>query len=171
MAVPIAASAASYPTNQTITINEAAVPQGQNAIITVSGYLPNTPNITLILTGENADSFTQALVKMAVTSKSFGPVTANGSGQAVFSLTVPNNASGTYTTVAKAPNYADQSVSFTVAAVPNGGKGLPATDGLPATGVDAASMAGIWIGGGVLLLGGLVVTVVAARRKSSSQDR
>lgn len=112
-------------------------------------------SVTFTLTGEGVTAANLAAIKTAVTSTSV--TKPRGSSVAV---TVPANGSGVYRVVAVG---AVTGTALPAVAVSSG----VAADGsgLPATGVDSASLMGVWIGGGVLLLGGLAVTVFAVRRQ------
>jgi LPXTG-motif cell wall-anchored protein len=124
--------------------------------------------VSLGIFDDNDDYNPSGIIRPAVTST--GTVVADATGTIRFRITVtPDTYSGpvelTMTGIGAdgLPRTVSETVQITASVT--GGSGLPAT------GVDAASTAGIWVGGGVLLLGGLVVTVVAARRKSASQVR
>ena len=117
--------------------------------------------VTFRIEGVNGAGIT--LAATAISSSPEFPATTDGSGNASVQVRLPSNASGTYTAYVTGPKNGEvvtETTTFTV--------GLPATgggSGLPATGVDSASLMGVWIGGGVLLLGGLAVTVFAVRRQ------
>jgi hypothetical protein len=115
--------------------------------------------VTFTLTGENAQGATLAAVKTVVNSKVLVK-DANAEGDVTVTVTLPSNATGSYTltAVGEASGAASPVTLTAVAGAAGGG-------GLPATGVDSASLMGVWIGGGVLLLGGLAVTVFAVRRQ------
>ncbi|KAA9133904.1 LPXTG cell wall anchor domain-containing protein [Microbacterium caowuchunii] len=156
IAAPAAASANSY--NPVAPGGGQVVAPGGTITVPFTGFAPNE-QVTFTLTGENAAGATLAVVKAAVNSTSIVK-TASGSGAASVSVTLPANASGTYTLTGVGATSNDPiSVTITVSSTAGGGSGLPAT------GVDSASLMGVWIGGGVLLLGGLAVTVFAVRRQ------
>lgn len=155
-----------------------AVPTAANAAtstLTFTGFAPNTavtisvdaPVSVTIEAGSSDNTYPAAIIRPAVISSA--TLRSDASGTVSVRVITPDSFSGSIS-VSVSGTGADgqpltKSQTTTVQAVSGGGSGA-----LPPTGVDAASMAGIWIGGGVLLLGGLVVTVVAARRKSAAQQ-
>jgi LPXTG-motif cell wall-anchored protein len=145
---PTAPSTPQSPGNTTIII-------GGN--VTLNFVFASFEDVTFVLTGENAQGATLASVKTVVNSKQIVK-TADAEGDVAVTVTLPSNASGTYTLAAVGETSGAAS-PVTLTAVAR------AEAGLPATGVDSASLMGVWIGGGVLLLGGLAVTVFAVRRQ------
>jgi hypothetical protein len=158
-AAPIAAFADGYPPASVVS-GPATVTAGGTATFTFGGFDPNE-QVTFTLTGENAAGATLAVVKAAVNSKSITK-TASAQGTASVTVTLPANASGTYTLTADSASTDPASTTFTVAG--SGGSGLPAT------GIDAASMTGVWIGGGALLAAGIAVTSVAVIRRRQAEQ-
>lgn len=130
------------------------IPPGGSATIPFSGFASLEP-VTFTHTGENGAGATLAAVKSVVSTVTITK-TARESGETEVTVTLPADAKGTYTLTASGST-SGKSVSVTITAATG------AT--LPATGVDSASLMGVWIGGGVLLLGGLAVTVFAVRRQ------
>lgn len=136
------------------------VAPGGTVTIPFTGFAPNE-SVSFTLTGENAAGATLATVKTVVNSTSLTKA-ASSTGAVSVSVTLPSNATGTYTlTGTGLSSGASATVTITASAAGGGTGG----GGLPATGVDSASLMGVWIGGGVLLLGGLAVTVFAVRRQ------
>jgi hypothetical protein len=136
----------------TITISASGT-----ATISFSGFQPGEP-VTFSLTGEFALSATLATVKTAVETNTVQKA-ASPTGATSVQVTLPSNAVGQYRlTATGASSGATSAVTINAAAAGSGQ--VPA-----ATGVDSASLMGVWIGGGVLLLGGLAVTVFAVRRQ------
>jgi LPXTG-motif cell wall-anchored protein len=127
---------------------------GGTVTVPFTGFAPDE-NVSFTLTGENGSGATLAVVKTAVTSKSHVKQ-ADASGAVSVTVTLPSNATGSYALTATGLG-SGASTAVTITASASGG--------LPATGVDSASLMGVWIGGGVLLLGGLAVTVFAVRRQ------
>jgi hypothetical protein len=127
-----------------------------SATIAFSGFQPGEP-VTFSLTGEFALSATLATVKTAVETNTLTKA-ASPAGATSVQVTLPSNAVGQYRLAATGGTSGETS-SVLINAVAADGQ-VPA-----ATGVDSASLMGVWIGGGVLLLGGLAVTVFAVRRQ------
>ncbi|MBZ4487618.1 LPXTG cell wall anchor domain-containing protein [Microbacterium sp. cx-55] len=132
--------------------NQTVAPGG-TVTVPFTGFAPND-TVTFVLTGENAAGATLAAVKTAVNTKTIAKV-SSASGAVSVAVTLPTNATGSYRLVGTGA--AGGVAEATIVA--------GAAGGLPATGVDSASLMGVWIGGGVLLLGGLAVTVFAVRRQ------
>lgn len=125
------------------------VAPGATVPLAFSGYTPGS-TVTFTLSGENGAGATLAVVKAAPSSPAPLAYTVGGDGVARVRVTLPSDATGNYSL------YANGVLVQTLAASGQ----VPA-----ATGVDSASLMGVWIGGGVLLLGGLAVTVFAVRRQ------
>ncbi|WP_460776114.1 hypothetical protein [Microbacterium sp. GXF7504] len=152
VAAPAAANAAYTPSPQGGTTTFTAAPGG-SVSVPYTGFQPGE-TVRFSLTGENANGATLALVKTAVETKTFDKA-ASASGAVTVTVTLPSNATGAYTLSAQGLTSGTSAAAVTI----NAGQ-VPA-----ATGVDSASLMGVWIGGGVLLLGGLAVTVFAVRRQ------
>jgi hypothetical protein len=148
------------PTPTPVVVNAPqTIAPGGSGTFTFDDFDPGE-QVTFTLTGENAQGATLAVVKTVVNSKSLVK-TADASGAAAVTVTLPSNASGSYTLAAVgASSGSAPSVTFSVA----GGSGLPAT------GIDAASMTGVWIGGGALLAAGIAVTSVAVIRRRQAEQ-
>ncbi|MEV7693881.1 LPXTG cell wall anchor domain-containing protein [Microbacterium sp. NPDC089189] len=145
---PDVAAGGSLTPGGAVTLSAAAFDAGTTVSFTVSG--------------ENGSAITLAAVKTVVSTSPAFTATTNASGNASVAVKLPANASGTYTvavTGLKNGATVTETTSFAVSAAAGPGGNLPAT------GVDSASLMGVWIGGGVLLLGGLAVTVFAVRRQ------
>ncbi|MDQ1129371.1 LPXTG cell wall anchor domain-containing protein [Microbacterium sp. SORGH_AS_0888] len=138
----------------------AYTPVAPGGTITVAPGTPTTVGIsgfqdseTVTFTIDGPTSATLALVKTIVSGPTSPKAVSGGTAQVT--VTLPSNASGTYTLTGTGTASGAKSVAVT-----------PSGNGtLPATGVDSASLMGVWVGGGVLLLGGLAVTVFAVRRQ------
>lgn len=157
VAAPAAASAA-YP-DATFVSGPATLVPGQPATFVFSGFEPGEP-VTFTLTGENAAGATLATVRAAAADVKTLVKNAAADGTASVTVTLPSNASGTYTLTADAASTDPASTTFSVAAA----------GGLPPTGIDAASMTSVWIGGGALLAAGIAVTSVAMIRRRQAQE-
>jgi LPXTG-motif cell wall-anchored protein len=158
VAAPAAANAYT-PGAPDVTVGGTPVPGGTVTLSAIS-FDAGTP-ISFTLTGEDAASATLALVKFAISTSPAFPSTTDASGAASVAVKLPATATGTYevaVTGLKNGATVTETSSLVVSTAAAGG-------GLPATGIDSASLMGVWIGGGVLLLGGLAVTVFAVRRQ------
>jgi LPXTG-motif cell wall-anchored protein len=162
VAAPAAANASTpnYPPAAPDLVVSGSIVAGGTITLGALNFDFNT-TITFTLTGENAASVTQAAVKTVRNTSPAFTSTTDGTGAASVAVKLPANASGTYE-IAVTGLRGGQLVTETSSLVVSTGG---ATGGLPATGVDSASLMGVWIGGGVLLLGGLAVTVFAVRRQ------
>lgn len=153
-ALPLAANADTYPSAGDATVSAPTVAPGGTFTFSVAPgtFVPGEP-VSISLTGENASGATLAVVQAVVQTQNFAPVTATTAGGLSQAIKLPANASGTYTISATSPSLpAGVSASITIA-----GAGS-----LPATGVDSASLLGLWVGGGALVLAGGAVAVGAA---------
>lgn len=154
IAAPAAASA--YTPAQPVS-GPATIAPGGSGVYVFSGFQPGE-SVLFTLTGESVGDANLAIVRTAVTSTT-ETKTANADGQASATVTLPANATGTYTLTAQGQGD-PATVTITVA-----GSG-----GLPPTGLDAASMTGVWIGGGALLAAGIAVTAVAVIRRRQAEQ-
>lgn len=159
-ALPLAANAATavpYPDAQVVS-GPATLAPGGSGTYTFAGFQPGE-QVTFTLTGEGIGPANLAIVKAAPTSTTeVKTAAADGTSSAV--VTLPANATGTYTLTADSPSTDPAAVTIT----------LPAGAGLPPTGIDAASMTGVWIGGGALLAAGIAVTSVAMIRRRQAEQ-
>ncbi|MFJ6651261.1 hypothetical protein ACIQLJ_00525 [Microbacterium sp. NPDC091313] len=130
------------------------------------GFAPGV-GVTLTLSGENASGANLALVRTEFQTKSIVK-TAAADGTVEVTVTMPSNASGSYSLSASGGGVTPPAFTFSVAA--SGGGTGTGTGGLPATGIDAASMTGVWIGGGALLAAGIAVTSVAVIRRRQAEQ-
>ena len=159
VAAPAAANAYT-PGEADVAVSGTPVPGGTVTLGAVAFDAGTTVSFTL--TGENAASATLASVKLVVNTSPAFTATTNASGAASVAVKLPANATGTYTVAATGLKNGVTVTETSALVVSTGGA---TGGGLPATGVDSASLMGVWIGGGVLLLGGLAVTVFAVRRQ------
>ena len=150
-AAPLAANAytPSGPASGTVTIAP-----GGTGTVAFTGFAPGE-SVTFKLTGENASGATLAFVKFAIETKSTVK-TASSTGSASVAVTLPSNASGTYTlTATGATSGTSVSTTITVGAA-----------ALPSTGGNDESLLGIWIGGGALVLAGAGIAVASTVRRN-----
>lgn len=137
------------------------------------GYAPGSP-VDFTLTGVGVTGANIATAGLAVTSASVTKF-ADASGAASAVITLPEPQVGTYILTA-AGTAADGSAtgSSTVVGGSSGsgtsaGGTTDASGSLPATGMDANSLLGFWVGGGALVLAGATVAVVATARRNRSK--
>lgn len=136
------------------------------------GYAPGSP-VDFTLTGVGVTGSNIATAGLAVTSASVTKF-ADASGAATAVITLPEPQVGTYILTA-AGTAADGSSIGSSTVVGSGGSGTSAggttdaSDSLPATGMDANSLLGFWVGGGALVLAGATVAVVATARRNRSK--
>ncbi len=98
--------------------------------------------------------------------------TADASGSATVNITLPEPQVGTYLLAATGTR-ADGTTGTTTTVV-GGGSGSAngsstadgSTNALPATGMDAGSLLGFWVGGGALVLAGATVAVATTVRRN-----
>jgi len=134
--------------------------------VTITNNGPVTFNVApgatvnFVLVGYNADQAGLATANLPVSSKSITKV-ADASGNATAVVTLPADARGTYT------------LSATPTGGTAGGSGNNAggSTGLPATGFDANSMLGIWVGGGALVLAGGTIAVATTVRRNRAEGK
>jgi LPXTG-motif cell wall-anchored protein len=129
---------------------------GDKGTFTFAGFDPNEA-VSFSLTGENASGATLATIRAAVETATLTR-TADASGVARITVTLPSNARGTYTLTGTGQT-SGVTGSFTFSV------------GLPATGTDAGSTTGLWVGGGLLALGGAVALAFASRRRTGHTAR
>jgi hypothetical protein len=174
IAVPTAANASGYAPVGNITVNGDVAPGG----IVVVNFSNTTfiagESVSFTLTGENAAGATLGAFKAVVNSQSLVK-TATGEGAVALNVTLPTNASGSYTTTATGltsgtVGTAALTIASADAAVGAGaGSGANASNGgLAATGYDAPMLA-IWAAAGALLLGiALMVALTVVRRQRAN---
>lgn len=136
-----------------------------------AGYLPGSP-VSFTLTGVGVTGANIATAGAAVTSATVNKF-ADASGSATAVITLPEPQVGTYLLTA-AGTAADGSPSTSTTVVGGGsstgstsaGGTTDASNSLPATGMDANSLLGFWVGGGALVLAGATVAVAATARRN-----
>jgi len=154
---PVAAAQAYVP-NDPNTITEIVTSSGPKP---VSGFEPGA-TVTFTLVGKGISGANLATANLPVTAASVTK-TADGSGVASAIVTLPENPSGTYTLAATGIR-ADGSNNGGGSGSGSGSGG--SSNALPATGMNADSLLGIWIGGGALLLAGATVAVATQARRN-----
>ena len=170
-AVPAAANAAGYVPDGNIVVSGTIAPGSPVTIsFTEGSFTPGEP-VSFTLTGENAAGATLATFKSVVNSQSLVK-SAAGTGAVALEVTLPTDASGTYTTTATGLTSGTVgTASLTVAAADAAaaGSGSSSADGgLASTGYDAPMLA-IWAAAGALLLGvALMVALTVVRRQRAN---
>lgn len=161
--LPTAATASTiYPPVGACSIEPAAITAGGTVVLECDdNTFSSNETVTITVTGENGAAATIGMVKFAITTAS-GTTTSTSTGalQRV-SIVMPSDASGTYNIAAVSPT----SSGGTAAASITRDDG-----GLPGTGMDSASLLGLWVGGGALVLAGLTLTAVAVSRRIAARN-
>lgn len=158
-AAPVAANAVTiYPPAGSITASASVItPGGSITFYFAAGMFTPGEDVTITLTGESANSATFAAIETKTSEAGFRTALEDGSIDPV-TVTVPSNASGTYTLAAFSSTSAGDSITFSVSA--------DSDDGLAVTGSDSGMLLSLWIGGGALLLaGGAFVAATSVRRQ------
>lgn len=159
---PAAAQAYPAPAPDAPAVSGSLVPGGTAAV--AFGGFDDGETVEVSLTGESALSATLAsIVRTAVETKS-ATYQAADDGSVVVNVTLPANASGTYTlTATGSTSGLVQTATLSVGAA--AGTGASGADGnLAATG--GSDMTALWVGGGALLLtGGAVLAATTIRRR------
>lgn len=143
--VASAASAADYP--PAVVGGPTSITPGGSGTFTFNQFDPGE-SVTFTLTGENGAGATLAALA-AVTSASISK-NADGAGVASVTVTLPQNATGSYTLTASA---ASGTASTTIAAT------------VAATGADVSPLL-IWVAVGAVGLGVIALIVVASVRRT-----
>lgn len=155
-AVPAAANAAGYVPDSNVSVSGTVAPGGTVEVTFTEGSFTPGEEVSFALTGENADSATLATFKAGVTSRSL-VTTATDDGAVALDVTLPTDASGTFTTTA---------TGLTSGTV--GTASLGSDSDLASTGYNTPMLA-IWAAAGALLLGvALVVVLGVVRRQRAS---
>ena len=168
-AVPAAASAYTPSPGGGTSVSTVA-PGGTFTFFVEADVFEPGETVSISLTGESASAATMAFVKFAVETQALGTTTANAEGGIDgVQITLPANASGTYTvTATSASNPVGTSATVTVAAGSTPGGTNPGD--LATTGADSEALLALWIGGGALLLvgGGIAVATAVRRNKQNA---
>ncbi|MFJ4160193.1 LPXTG cell wall anchor domain-containing protein [Microbacterium testaceum] len=148
-------------------VAQAYVPSSPNTVtvtvtsdgpVPVSGFQAGA-QVTFTLVGRGVTGANIATANLPVTSASVTK-TADSSGSATANVTLPAGASGTYTLAATGAR-----------AAASGSNNAGGNTGLPATGFDASSMLGIWVGGGALVLAGGTIAVATTVRRNRAEGK
>lgn len=163
LAVPPAAQASTiYPPTGSCTVSPATVTAGGTVTLACADATFSTnESITITVTGENGEGASIGMVKFAISTASGTARSTDTGALDGVGIVLPSNASGTYNVAAVSATSAGGAAAATVTSV---------SGALPVTGLDTASLTGLWIGGGALLLAGVVLAVVAVLRRRSQRD-
>jgi LPXTG-motif cell wall-anchored protein len=143
--------------------------------VTFSGFAANEP-VSFTLTGEFAASATFGSVVTAVETSPAFVKDANAAGSVPVTVTLPANATGTYTL--SATGLDSGALANTTITVVSDGSGsgtgtgtgtTGSTGGLPNTGAMDPTL-GIWAGGGLLALGAAFVIVLTVVRRQKAAN-
>lgn len=171
LGAPLAANAYPAPTPSTGTGEASASGEfvaGGTVVVAFSGFEPSE-DVSVSLTGAFALSATIASASDIETQTVMRTADANGS--VVVSITLPDNAYGTYTVTATGlESGAAVGETFNIGGGPAGGAaaGGGAGGGLAATG--SSDLTGLWVGGGALVLAGGAIVVATAVRRSRQNE-
>lgn len=162
LGAPLAAQAypAPTPTNDTAdsSVSGSFVPGG-TVVVTFTGFLAGE-DVSVSLTGAFALDATMASATDIETQTVMR--TADAEGNLVVTITLPDNAYGTYTVTATGlESGVVLTETFTI-------EGTGAGGGLAATG--AGDLTGLWVGGGALVLAGGAVVAASAVRRSRQNE-
>lgn len=163
-AVPAAAQASGY---SPVAPSGVTVAPGGTVTVPFTGFAPNE-NVSFTLTGENAAGATLASAVTVVNTSAALVKKADATGAVSVTVTLPSNASGSYTLTGTGLTSGAIANAF-ITAVSSGTAGGGATGGLPNTGAMDPTL-GIWAGGGLLALGAafVIVLTVVRRQKASA---
>jgi hypothetical protein len=163
IAVPTAANAAGYVPVGNVTVSgETAAGATVEVAFTAGSFTPGE-SVSFTLTGENAASATLASFKAVVNSQSVVK-TAAGSGAVALDVTLPADATGTYTTTATGLTSGTVGTAALTVGSADAGAAAGNNGGLAATGYSTPMLA-IWAAAGALLLGIALVTVLTVVRR------
>jgi hypothetical protein len=172
LAVPAAANAAGYVPVGNVAVSGAVVAGGTVEVGFAAGSFTPGESVSFALTGENAAEATLATFKGVVNSQSLVK-SAAGSGSVGLAVTLPANASGSYTTTATGLTSGTVGTASLNIASADGatgtGTGVDSSNGgLASTGYDAPMLA-IWAAAGALMLGlALMVALTVVRRQRAN---
>ncbi|WP_150957533.1 LPXTG cell wall anchor domain-containing protein [Microbacterium testaceum] len=169
VAAPVAAQAATQaPTYAANNPSTVVIEITESGPVAVPGFEANA-DVTAQLAGRGIGPGSLATANLPVTSTSATKKT-DASGAVAFNVTLPENPSGSYTLAVTGPRAGSD--AGTGGSTPIGG-GSGSTGGsangsnnLPATGMDASSMLGLWVGGGALALAGGTIAVATTVRRN-----
>lgn len=164
LAAPVAAQAdyvPDAPGAQTITVTE----DGEYGF---AGFEAGS-EVEFTLVGVGVTGANIATAGQRVTAASVVKV-ADDNGSAAAVVTLPDPQIGTYSLTASGPAASGSEASVgggtSIGGGSNASGNVEAGTSLPATGMDANSLLGFWVGGGALVLAGATVAVAATARRN-----
>jgi len=162
-AVPAAANAAGYVPEGNITVSGEITAGSTVTVAFTEGSFTPGEDVSFTLTGENAAGATLASFRSVVNSQSLVK-TATGSGAVALAVTLPTDASGTYTTTATGLTSGTVGTASLTVGAADSGSAATVNGGLASTGYNAPMLA-IWAAAGALLLGVALVVVLGVVRR------
>jgi hypothetical protein len=149
----------------------AIVPGEPTPMPTPAGIFVPGEDVTFTLVGEGVTDASLGMIVAAAVSSTSETVAAEDDGSAVVTVTLPENASGSYSLAA----VSESGASYAFPAIAAAADGTDGTDdgttddGGPAiadTGFDGEQLLGLWIGGGILVLAGASIAVATSVRRA-----
>ncbi|MGZ0069138.1 cell wall protein [Microbacterium arborescens] len=161
IALPAAASASTGatiypPTNSCTTTPSAFVAGGTVEFACADGTFGANEEITITVRGENGAAVAFARAAFAVTTGSTVRESSEQGALAPVAITFPADAVGVYNIEAISASSAGGTASASVVDA----------SGLPATGGDARTSLGLWVGGGALVAAGATIALASALRRA-----
>lgn len=146
-----------------------------NGPVPVAGFEPGA-SVTFTLVGVGVTGANIATANLPVSSASVTK-TADASGSATAVVTLPANPVGSYTLAATGARADGSSAGGGSTGGGTAGGGTAGTgtnaggsNALPATGMDANSLLGLWVGGGALALAGGAIAVGTKVRRTRQEN-
>lgn len=144
------------PTGSCTTSPATAAPGATVTFSCVAETFSADEQVTITITGENGSAAKFGMLKFAITTAS-GKATSGSDGSLPgVPITLPSDARGNYNIEAVSPTSAGGTATVTI---------TNADGSLSTTGLDSATLTGLWIGGGLLVLAGIALAVVALVRR------
>lgn len=171
IAAVFAAPAVASAYTPTAPIPSALVPGVPTPVaVPANTFIPGE-TVTFTLTGEGVGPDSLAFVAFAVSSTT-EVKTATADGGAAVTVTLPEDATGSYALTAVSESGASFAFPAVGVAAAAGGNGGGTDDGgasgpaLGNTGFDGDALLGLWVGGGVLVLAGASIAVATSVRRT-----
>lgn len=162
-AAPAAANAAGYVPSGNVTVSGSATPGGTVAVAFAAGSYAPGEQVSVSVSGDTTVSL--SVVKAAVLTTLTKPASASGAFSV--NVTLPTNATGTYTLTATGLTSGNVgTASITTVPASGGSASLANTGGAALANTGATlPMLMIWIGAGALVLGVAIVGTLAFVRR------
>ena len=156
---PVAANA-SYVPGADIVVSGNVTAGGTFTVTFTDGAFQPNEDVSLALTGENATGATLAAVDTKTLVK-----TASATGSVALNVTLPTNATGTYTVTGTGlSSQIIGTTTVTVRAVAGGGAGGTGGSGLADTGFSTPAFL-VWGAAGAVVLGAALIAVLVMMRR------